>query len=341
MDVEKTILKLASQRKKFKTADVVERLEDNISRQFVSRVINELVKQGKLAKSGSTRSASYALPEKAAFLGNRVKKRILNNRIKEHEVFDDLIRQAVFLKGLKRNVLNSFAYAFSEMLNNAIEHSGSKNIEVEIEKRGNDLLFVINDFGVGVFKSIMRKNKLSSELEAIQDLLKGKTTTMPQSHSGEGIFFTSKVSNVFILESFGRRLRIDNIINDVFVEELKPSKKGTKVIFRISASSNKNIERFFRKYQTEPKTFAFDKTEVRIKLHSLETIYISRSQARRVLAGLEKFKTVILNFDKVLTIGQGFADEIFRVFKSKHPQIEIKAINTNKSVAFMIARVKK
>jgi len=136
-------------------------------------------------------------------------------------------------------------------------------------------------------------------------------------------------------------LRIDNIINDVFVEELKPSKKGTKVIFRISASSNKNIERFFRKYQTEPKTFAFDKTEVRIKLHSLETIYISRSQARRVLAGLEKFKTVILNFDKVLTIGQGFADEIFRVFKSKHPQIEIKAINTNKPVAFMIARVKK
>jgi hypothetical protein len=69
------------------------------------------------------------------------------------------------------------------------------------------------------------------------------------------------------------------------------------------------------------------------------TIHISRSQARRVLTGLEKFKYVILDFDKVPMIGQGFADEIFRVYKIKHPEIKIKAINTNDAVSFMIGRV--
>ena len=54
------------------------------------------------------------------------------------------------------------------------------------------LSFIVNDSGIGIFRNIMQKRNLKSELEAIQDLMKGKTTTMPESHSGEGIFFTSK-----------------------------------------------------------------------------------------------------------------------------------------------------
>ena len=71
------------------------------------------------------------------------------------------------------------------------------------------------------------------------------------------------------------------------------------------------------------------------------TIYVSRSQARRVLNNLDKFKSVILDFDKVPTIGQAFADEIFRVFAQRHPEIEIKAINMNEAVEFMANRVEK
>lgn len=64
----------------------------------------------------------------------------------------------------------------------------------------------------------------------------------------------------------------------------------------------------------------------------------ARSQARRVSSGLEKFKSVTLDFENVPTIGQAFADEIFRVFKESHPEIEIKPENTNKVVNFMIER---
>ncbi|HSS66513.1 MAG TPA: DUF4325 domain-containing protein, partial [Gammaproteobacteria bacterium] len=34
--------------------------------------------------------------------------------------------------------------------------------------------------------------------------------------------------------------------------------------------------------------------------------------------------------------GQGFADEVFRVFASRHPDIQLRAINANRSIAAMI-----
>jgi hypothetical protein len=56
---------------------------------------------------------------------------------------------------------------------------------------------------------------------------------------------------------------------------------------------------------------------------------ISRSQAKRLLARLELFKTVLFDFSNVPTIGQAFADEIFRVFAASHPEIELVPIHTN------------
>ena len=68
--------------------------------------------------------------------------------------------------------------------------------------------------------------------------------------------------------------------------------------------------------------------------------HISRSQARRVLEGLDKFLHIILDFDGVKNIGQAFADQIFRVFKNKYPDIKITPINMNEEVSFMVNRAK-
>ena len=40
------------------------------------------------------------------------------------------------------------------------------------------------------------------------------------------------------------------------------------------------------------------------------------------------------------TVGQAFADEIFRVFPNRHPDVEVIAINENSDVQKMISRVK-
>lgn len=339
MTVQKTINIVAREKKHFKTSDVMKALDNKVSRTYVSQVMTSLVDQGVIVREGSGRWSIYALPSNADTLGKRIKKRYSNKDLEEYEVLDALKKEKPFLASLKESVQSIFAYAFSEMLNNAIEHSESKNIEVEVKQDKDNLLFYVRDYGIGVFRNIVTKRNLKSELEAIQDLLKGKTTTAPQAHSGEGIFFTSKSSDVFILESYGHRLRIDNLIDDIFVEEVKPEIKGTLVIFQINIKSKRHLSEVFEGYQVDPDEPAFDQTEIKIKLYTMGTIYVSRSQARRVLAGLNKFRRIILDFDKVPTVGQAFSDEIFRVFKSRHPEIEIVPVNMNEAVKFMVDRV--
>jgi len=118
------------------------------------------------------------------------------------------------------------------MLNNAIEHSASSKIDIDVGKYQNRLVFKVRDYGIGVFKSIISKTKVKTELEAIQELLKGKLTTAPKAHSGEGIFFTSKSGESFILNSFDHQLKIDNELDDIFITPLQPDVQGTQVDFR-------------------------------------------------------------------------------------------------------------
>ena len=55
---------------------------------------------------------------------------------------------------------------------------------------------------------------------------------------------------------------------------------------------------------------------------------------------MEKFKIISFDFDKVPMIGQAFADEIYRVFHNKYPDIELQEVNMNEAVKFMIERSK-
>ena len=182
---------------------------------------------------------------------------------------------------------------------------------------------------------IQKKRKLKNENEAIQDLIKGKQTTMPERHTGEGIFFTSKAVDVFTIKSSNKKLTFDNIIDDVFLGDSKKI-KGTKIFFSISEKSKRKLSGIFKKYSGEE--YEFSKTKVVVKLYKSDVGYISRSQARRVISGLDKFKTVILDFKGLGGVGQAFADEIFRVWQRNHPGISISIVNANENVKLMISR---
>lgn len=335
------ILMFANANSPFTTKDILSKIKRKYSRQYIIKILNRLISEGELIKIGSTRNSKYFHRDKLDKIGNRVKLVFDNKGLEEHKVFQAVEQTAHYLRGISEHVHSIFTYAFSEMFNNAIEHSKSKKIEIETGVNGNRVRFVIRDFGVGVFKSIVNKTVAKTDLEAIQELLKGKLTTAPRSHSGEGIFFTSKVGELFVLNSYDTQLLVNNDIDDVFVKKLDSTIKGTQVIFEIDLGHKGHLNDVFMEYQSAPNSLAFDKTEVKIKLYTMGTIYISRSQARRVLNRLEKFRKVILDFENVPTVGQAFADEIFRVFKSKHPEVKIESINMNESVNFMVERVKR
>lgn len=339
MTLKQIILDLAENKKKIQTSDIQKETKSEYTRQYIVKNLKELTEEGRLARFSAGAGTFYTLPNNVMSLSNKMTKRLENKNLDETEVYFDFEKKLHLKETLDENVYSIFTYAFSEMLNNAIEHSESDRIEITYFDDKENLSFLIRDYGIGVFKNVMENHKLRSEIEAIQDILKGKTTTAPRAHSGQGIFFTSKIADLFILESYGYRLRIDNSLPDVFIEELSPKIQGTKVTFTIKAESKKHLSDVFRDYQTDPEGYDFDKTKIQVKLYTMGTVYVSRSQARRILAGLEKYRHIVLDFQKVPTVGQAFADEIFRVFKSREPEIVIEPTNMNETVEFMIKRV--
>lgn len=313
-----------------------------VSRQAAHKRLAALVRRKKLVRVGSTRGAYYERysPGKVKGAGSDLKPmslRLRNRGLEEHRVLERIEAKSPVFRKMRDNARSIFGYAFTEMLNNAIEHSKSKWINVKVYSRQPELVFEVIDQGVGVYNNLMRKYKVRTDLEAVQELLKGKRTTAPRKHSGEGIFFTEKISDRFELESGKTRLVIDNAAGDVAVKEV-PLRNGTRVLFRINMRSKKSLTALFGEYTDEE--YRFSKTKVLVNLYEHGVDYVSRSRARRVLYGLDKFSAIILDFKKIKGIGQGFADEIFRVYAHEHPKTRIIPRNASNTVMFMINRAK-
>jgi anti-sigma regulatory factor (Ser/Thr protein kinase) len=256
--------------------------------------------------------------------------------VDEHSVYERLALSLNLKTLLKPNVESIAHYAFTEMLNNAIDHSDSEKIRVKATLDPASLNFEVKDWGKGVFASIADKFALEDEHSGMVELIKGKTTTMPEAHSGEGIFFTSRAVDHFTLRSHKIQLEWDRPSDDVYVSSPRNS-KGTSVKVQIIRNSRLRLEDLFSHYAPEEFDYEFNKTQIKIKL--LRKDYISRSEAKRLLLNLDKFRFVELDFRDVLILGQGFADEVFRVFQANNQEIEITPINAGPAIEAMIRHV--
>mgnify|MGYP001607815205 CR=1 FL=1 len=160
------VLEIAKNKGKIQASDLVDQFA--VSRQYVNRLIQILVESGSIIKIGSTRYAFYVLPEYAEnhpeILPNSYNKSLKNINIEEHEILLGIEDSFPTIKKLPENVRSIFTYSFSEMLNNAIEHSKSKNINIKISIVDKELSFIIEDSGIGVFRNIMQKKSLKSIL---------------------------------------------------------------------------------------------------------------------------------------------------------------------------------
>jgi anti-sigma regulatory factor (Ser/Thr protein kinase)/uncharacterized protein (DUF1330 family) len=336
MNIRALILKTLEQKGEVRAAEIVR--ATGFSRVYINRFFQELRDEGKISLVGKANRAHYVLASKEAAAKARllnISLLVKNEGLVEDEVMNKIKNETGILYNIAENISKIIYYAFTEMLNNAIEHSQSLNTQITMRRNEEIIWFAVNDFGIGIFNNIMQKRHLNSELEAIQDLLKGKQTTAPQAHSGEGIFFTSKAADKLIIHSSTRKLIFDNILRDVFVKNAR-KRQGTRVYFAISLNSKRNLNDVFRQFTNE--LYEFSKTSVSVSLFKMGADYISRSQARRILVGLDKFKTIILDFAGIDTVGQAFADEVFRIWQSHHPTTRIIPQNTNENITFMIKR---
>jgi anti-sigma regulatory factor (Ser/Thr protein kinase)/biotin operon repressor len=303
-----------------------------ITRQAVNKHLRRLVAERAIVESGQTRNRVYQL---AAVLEWNGSYRI-SPELAEDTVWREDIRKT--LGEMPDNVIGIWQYGFTEMFNNAIDHSAGTEIYVQVRKTAATTEIAVMDDGVGIFKKIQTALRLLDERHALLELAKGKLTTDPRNHSGEGIFFSSRMFDAFDILSGGVYFshKFDDQLDWVF-ESVKFN-AGTTVWMKLNNHTSRTTRKIFDHYSTDD-NYGFTKTVVPVKLarYGNENL-MSRSQAKRLLARVELFKTVLLDFAEVPTIGQAFADEVFRVFRARHPHIELVPIHTSSEVKRMIIR---
>lgn len=301
-----------------------------ISRQSANRHLQLLVKEGGIESTGRTRNKRYLL--KPIIL-----KEILipiTPGLEEDKVWRQHVEP--LLENVKENVKNVCHYGFTEMFNNIIDHSDAKSAIVNVQYYPNEIRLTLSDNGVGIFNKITQAFNLEDHRHAILELSKGKLTTDPERHTGEGIFFTSRMFDKFSIFS-GKIGLVCLKDDDWLIEDRENESPGTYVGLSIATDSATTTRDVFSKFTNDE--FGFTKTHVLIELAAYGgENFVSRSQAKRILGGFEKFKEVFLDFRGVKFIGQAFADQIFRVFGKSNPDTKIIYINADEDVEKMIKR---
>lgn len=235
-----------------------------------------------------------------------------------------------------QNVQEIWAYAFSEMINNVMDHSGASEAHIHIVRDSVCTQVILADNGVGIFHKIQEYFGYSSLEEAIGELFKGKLTTDAVNHSGEGIFFSSRMMDDFLILSDGKVFCIDKYDESLLSNLSEQAAAGTCVIMRLSNTSNKKASEIFDRYADVEG--GFTKTSIPLK-NIFDSSPVSRSQAKRLCNRLDRFEEVELDFDGLEWMGQGFAHQLFVVFAREHPVIRLLPQNMNAAVEKMYRHV--
>ena len=145
----------------------------NITRQAVNKHLHKLTLEKVLTNSGATRNHSYKLAPLVQWR-------------QTYEVTPDLAEGDVWSHDIKpvlgqqpENVTDIWQYGFTEMFNNAKDHSESTTIIVSISKTAMLSEMMILDQGIGIFRKIQQALNLLDERHALLELAKGKFTTDP------------------------------------------------------------------------------------------------------------------------------------------------------------------
>ena len=296
------------------------------SRQAVHAQLRSMVDAGDLIVEGSGRGVRY----RSVHPRQRFRYRLQD--LAEDLVWNDVSIEVLELSDLPDPADRALHTAVVELVNNAISHSNGRYVEVSFRKAHDRLVLEVSDDGDGIFDHLAQANGLPDGMEALRQLTKGKLTTMPAEHTGEGIFLLSRIADFFEIESGGLLWMVDNEIDDVGIAAVHVA-PGTKVRFEIDVSTTTSLESVMAE---SSEGFELARRRVVVKLFETGNRFLSRSEAKKLLEGLNRFRNVVVDFKGVEAVGQGFVDEMFRVWTSRHPDIRLHPINMEPPIAFIV-----
>jgi anti-sigma regulatory factor (Ser/Thr protein kinase) len=299
-----------------------------VTRQAAHYHLVRMVRDGALRRVGAGRGSRY-VPDADLVLTYPLE------GLEEDQVWNDVVGDVPKIRDVPSNMVAVMRYAFTEMLNNAIDHSGGTEARVKVRAR-DPLSFEISDDGIGAFRHVRERFALPDDLAALQQLSKGRETTAPDRHSGEGIFFASKAVDLFELDANRLRWIVDNRRADQSIGEA-PEHAGTRVRCDLDPGARRSLEEVFAPF-VEEGSLRFDRTVVRLALFETEAGFVSRSEAKRLGTRLERFREAVIDFTGVDDVGLAFVDELFRVWAVEHPETHLVPVNASPVVERLVRR---
>jgi anti-sigma regulatory factor (Ser/Thr protein kinase) len=314
-----------------------------LSRVAVSRRIKKLADASYLTRHGAGTRQTYQPGPHHFWLTQTTREAVWRSG-GEFGIWE--IHVSPLLQGVSDAVANLANIAFTEMLNNALDHSQAQHLLLAAHVRDGRLHMLVADDGVGIFRQIAQAMDLFDDRLALLELAKGKFTTAASGHSGMGVFVSSRMLDGMAIQSRGLTfdLKVGNRALNRFdwVDApgyLKNANQGTSVRMDLALTTDRTAQAVYDRYFTPDEVGhdAFHTTEVPVRLAQLSSQLTSRSQGKWVVDRATQFKTVVLDFEGVTLVGQGFVDEVFRVFASAHPQVRLKPVNLVPDVARALA----
>lgn len=302
-----------------------------VTRQAVHYHLARMVDTGEIERLGAGRGTRYVRTADLAL-------RYPLQGLEEDRIWRRVEDRLPQIAGARENVRSILAYAFTEMLNNAIDHSGGDEARVIFWIRPSAFTFEVLDDGVGAYRHLRERLGLEDDLAALQQLTKGRETTAPERHTGEGIFFTSRMVDAFELDANGLRWIVDAKRADHAVGEA-PEHPGTRVRCEIDPDTERTVTGVFDEY-VDRDSFEFSRTVVPLSVYRQGGRFVSRSEAKRLTTRLERFREAVLDFQGIAEVGQGFVDELFRVWAREHPETRLVPVNMSPVVEHVVRRAR-
>ncbi len=229
-------------------------------------------------------------------------------------------------------------HAFTELLNNAADHSGGSSVTVSMRQTPLQLQLLVSDDGCGLFERLARDFDLPEPALAMLELSKGRLSSDPARHRGHGLFFTSRLADVFDLHANQAAFQCRSWDERRWRTARPAARVGTSVYLAIQLDTPRTLDAVLRAHSLDGAGYGFAHTVVPLQLMG-DTVLASRAEARRVAARLPQFRRAEIDFTGIAEIGHSFADELFRVFRNQHPALELRPTGMAPQVAAMVGSV--
>ncbi len=240
---------------------------------------------------------------------------------------------------LSPNLRRMAAHAFTELLNNAIDHSGGQRVTVSLRQTALHLQMLVSDDGCGLFQRVAQAFDIHDPQQAMFELSKGKLTSQPERHSGHGLFFTSRLADIFDIHTAPAAFQYRPWGSRQWQSARPAATGGTTVYLAIALDTARTLDAVLHAHSASGQGLGFERTRVPLQLLADHGALASRAEARRVAQRLGAFQQADIDFSGLDDVGHGFADELFRVFGRAHPGLALRPLGMNPRVQAMVASV--